>query len=85
VTKNYKRNNTVDQKIVRGLIDGDIPHKSATIAERREAVGLLYNEGYSDTYIAQQTGIPRNSVQRIRSIVLNLPANYDRGRPREGE
>lgn len=83
--KGYKHSNEVDPDIVRGLIDGDIPHKNATVAERQAAVQALYHEGYSDTYISQQTTIPRGSVQRIRDKLLGLPANYNRGRPKEGD
>jgi hypothetical protein len=84
--KGYKHSDEVNPAIVRGLIDGDISHKDATVAERRAAVQALYYEGYSDTYIAQQTSIPRGSVQRIRDKFLELPANYDRGRPtKEGD
>ena len=83
--KNYKHNDEVDLDIVRGLVDGDISHKDATTAERREAVRRLYEEGFSDMYITEQTGIPRTSVQRIRDQMLDLPANYGRGRPKEGD
>jgi hypothetical protein len=83
--KGYKHSNEVDPDIVRGLIDGDVSHKDATVLERQCAVQALYHQGYSDTHISQQTSIPRNSVQRIRDKLLGLPANYDRGRPKEGD
>jgi hypothetical protein len=82
--KNYKHNDEVDLDIVRGLVDGDIPHTNATTAERQLAVKRLYGEGFSDLYLSQQTGISKTSVQRMRSI-MGLPANYGRGRPKEGD
>lgn len=82
--KGYRHKDNVDLDIVKGLMDGDIPPANATATEKRMAIEWLHEKGFSDTHISQQTGIPRTSVQRIRRV-NGMPANYPRGRPKEGD
>lgn len=82
--KEYRHKDEIDQKNVIKLVNGQMDHSDATVAERRTAIKKLYDEGYSDRYISLQTGIPRTAIQRAR-YSQGMPANYPRGRPKEGD
>lgn len=64
----------VDEVAVQRVIDGKAPHRTLTVAERREAVRKLHRRGLSDRQISAVTGLADRSVFRIRTA-LKLPAN----------